>query len=129
MYIDALNEFCKAYALSGGDGRSDIIDLGTARDAYKSLWLVVKTNDADAAGGTSLNVKLETSDAEAFSSPKSLAESGTVLTAALKKSRNIFTVRIPVGCKRYLAVYFDVTGTFTAGSVHAFLTPDISTHI
>ena len=127
MILDKLNEFCSGYALSGGAGNSDVIDLGAAGDAYKALWLVAKMNDAAAAGGTNAAVKLQTSDTEAFTTAVDLpASSGTVVTAALTANKTLIKQRLPLGCKRYLRLNFAVTGTFTAGAVHGFLTPDIS---
>lgn len=126
MFLDKMNEFTEGYALSSGAGSSDVIDLGAAGDAYKSLFLVAKTTGADAAGGTKVVIKLQTSDTEAFTAPTDLCISGDILLAALVKNKVLMKQRLPFGCKRYLRLNFTPTGTFTAGAVAGFLTPDVS---
>lgn len=112
------------YALSGGTGYSDVVDAGDAGDAYEALLLVVRGTDAG-AGGTKVIVSLETSDTEAFTSAKTLYQSAEIALAALTADTEQARLRLPLGCKRYLRMKYTATGTFTAGKVEAYLTPDI----
>lgn len=112
------------YALSGGTGYSDVLDLGNAGDAYDALWLVILGTIAG-AGGTKIVASLETSDTEAFTTATTLFQTPEILLAALTAATEQARVRLPLGCKQYLRMKYTATGTFTAGKVETYLTPDI----
>lgn len=114
-----------AYDLSGGTGVSDVIETGFKGDAYVGLWLVVRGIEAG-AGGTSVVVKLQTASDEAFSSPVDLFTSGAIELAALTEDTEHVKVRIPLGCDKYLRLKYEVTGSFTGGTMEGYLTPDVN---
>lgn len=114
-----------AYDLSGGTGASDVIETGFKGDAYVGLWLVVRGIEAG-AGGTSVVVKLQTASDEAFSSPVDLFTSGAIELAALTEDTEHVKVRMPLGCDKYLRLKYEVTGTFTGGTMEGYLTPDVN---
>ena len=87
------------------------------------LELVVQVNTAF-AGGTSVQVSLETHTASDFSAARTvLAQTAAVPLASLTAGAVLFRGRIPKGLKQYVAVVLTGVGTFTAGKVDAFLTP------
>ena len=114
-----------AYELSGGTGASDVIETGFKGDAYVGLWLVVRGIEA-AAGGTSVVVKLQTASDESFTSPVDLFTSGSIALAALTSDTEHVKVRMPLGCDKYLRLKYEVTGTFTDGTIEGYLTPDVT---
>lgn len=114
-----------AYELSGGTGASDVIETGFKGDAYVGLWLVVRGIEA-AAGGTSVVVKLQTASDESFTSPVDLFTSGSIALAALTSDTEHVKVRMPLGCNKYLRLKYEVTGTFTDGTIEGYLTPDVN---
>ena len=75
------------------------------------------------AGGTDVQAVLQTSD---DNSAWTTVQSGPVVaTANLKAGRVLAAHRQPIGLKRYIRAAFTSTGTFTAGSVTAFICQDI----
>lgn len=114
-----------AYDLSGGTGASDVIETGFKGDAYVGLWLVVRGIEAG-AGGTSVVVKLQTASDEAFASPADLFTSGAIALADLTEDTEHVKVRMPLGCDKYLRLKYEVTGTFTGGTMEGYLTPDVN---
>ncbi len=114
-----------AYDLSGGTGASDVIETDFKGDAYVGLWLVVRGIEAG-AGGTSVVVKLQTASDEAFSSPVDLFTSGAIELAALTEDTEHVKVRMPLGCDKYLRLKYEVTGSFTGGTMEGYLTPDVN---
>ena len=114
-----------AYALSKGAGASDVIKTDVKGDAYIGLWLVIRSVEA-ASGGTKVVIRLQTAGDEAFTSPKDLFITPELAVAALAEYTEHVKVRLPLGCDRFLRLKFDTTGTFTAGSVEGYLTPDVN---
>ena len=114
-----------AYDLSDGTGAGDVIETGFKGDAYVGLWLVVRGIEAG-AGGTSVVVKLQTASDEAFSSPADLFTSGPIALADLTEDTEHVKVRMPLGCDKYLRLKYEVTGTFTGGTMEGYLTPDLN---
>ena len=114
-----------AYDLSDGTGAGDVIETGFKGDAYVGLWLVVRGIEAG-AGGTSVVVKLQTASDEAFSSPVDLFTSGAIELAALTEDTEHVKVRMPLGCDKYLRLKYEVTGSFTGGTMEGYLTPDVN---
>ena len=78
------------------------------------------------AGGTSVVVKLQTASDEAFSSPVDLFTSGAIELAALTEDTEHVKVRMPLGCDKYLRLKYEVTGSFTGGTMEGYLTPDVN---
>ncbi len=115
--------FCEGTALASGDAGTDIIDLVKGGDAIGDELYFMGVCTVAGAGGTSVEISLQTDSASNFSSAVTLYTTGTILTAALTAGKKLFCVRVPRGAKRYLRAYIDVTGTYTAGKVDLFLTP------
>lgn len=133
MILDKFLEFSKDQALLGVDAAStNIADLGAAGDAIPELYLIVKvTNTADFASGTSIKFDLQSDSADSFDSGAASAVeetllTKTVLTAGLTANTEIFKTRVPLGqAKRYMRMYYDVTGTFDAGAIDAYLVMNV----
>jgi hypothetical protein len=109
---------------------TNVIDLGTARDIGEGedLYMVFTVVTAfDTL--TSLNMAVVTDTTDAMSSPTTIASTGAVLLANLTAGKQ-YVVRIPPQIaslgERYMAAYYDVTGTApTTGSILAQIVKDI----
>jgi len=127
MILDKNLIFCENSALSAGDAASDVIDLGAAGDTLEKELVLVGVMTEAAVGGTSVVFRLETSTAVDFSTKKVLHVSDVIPQANLTKGTKFIDMKMPRGLNRYLRIYCDVTGVFTAGKYSAFLTP--GTHV
>ncbi|MDR1306021.1 MAG: hypothetical protein LBK74_00415 [Treponema sp.] len=114
MY-DALNSFGSA-TLASDTAFPDTIDLGDAD--ISRMTVDIKCPAADAAGGTSIAVSVAGSNDSAFATTETIG-SRTLTLAAVNKS----DARIAINPNRYryVKVTFTKTGTFTAGTVQAFI--------
>lgn len=118
-------------SLTDGGKIGEIIDLGS-QERYVQPFCVVKMNKT-AAGGTSLGLKLQTSDTlinegqdtEALDSPADLFTVDPVAVADLDAEKELAIFRIPFGAKRYIGFSAQISGTFTAGNVDIFFTNDV----
>ncbi len=140
MWIDKRSEFADAVEITLGAGTNalgDTVDLGTARDigAGKSLYLIIQVTTA-LAGGTACQFILA-SDAQdpitADGNETRHFTSDLFLDAELTAG---FTMSVPLpsgdtkqgedtaGYERFLGIVTIATGTHTAGSINAFLSPD-----
>lgn len=120
---DAKNIF-PAYSLANGSGASDVIKTDVKGDAYIGLWLVIRSIAAG-AGGTKVVVRLQTASDAAFTSPKDIFITPEILLANLTAYKELAKARLPLGCDKFLRLYFTTTGTFTAGTIEGYLTPDV----
>jgi len=80
---------------------------------------------------TSIVLQLQVDDNAAFSSPKVVAQSATVLLADLKAGyRFKFLGEIPEGVdEQFMRLYYDITGTApTTGKIFAAITAGIQTN-
>jgi len=71
---------------------------------------------------TSINIKVQSDDNAAFSSAKTIGQSGEILLAALVAGYKFpFPAELPEGSdERYLRLYYDITGTAPdAGKIFA----------
>lgn len=133
MILDAFNTFDDANATIRGAATypsQNVIDLSVARDIGSGENLFVHLNVPVAfAGGTSVKAQLIVSDAENMGSPVVIAETPTILEAALTLGAE-FVFRIPPQLKslgkRYLAMQYVGVGTHTLGSISARIVLDIS---
>lgn len=134
MILDAQNTFDDANATIRGANTyasQNVIDLGpNARDIGSGENLFVHLNVPVAfAGGTSVKAQLIVSDAENMGSPTVIAETPTILEAALTLGAE-FVFRIPPQLKslgkRYMAMQYVGVGTHTLGSISARIVKDIS---
>ena len=97
------------------------IDTKVAGRAVDELWLVVNVNTTF-DGGTSLTIKLQTDDENTFTEATDLYTSAAIPKASLVAGYNCVKMRLPDGLNRYIRLYYDVEGAFTAGKLDAFLT-------
>ena len=121
MIIDRMLDFGQC-ALKNAGACANVVDTKAPGEALGTeLYLVIKTGEGAPAGGQSLVCKLQTSDTEDFSAAADLVTTPSVALANMAANTVLFRGRVPMGAKRYLRVYANATGTFTAGSVEAFL--------
>lgn len=131
--IDSTLVFSQNQAFTADAASTNIIDLGATgtppgfssalvRDIGKGggvpLEVLVTTTFT---GLTSLNVKVQIDDNEAFASPTTVAQSGEVPVASLVAGyRFPFPANLMEGVnERYVRLYYDVTGVGTAGALSA----------
>lgn len=104
---------------------SSILDLGSA-DAGKGNPVAVFCQVVeDYAGGNSVTVALETSDAEDMSGAATLVAAGPVATSALKAGYRFALGCLPANAKRYARLAFVVDGAVSAGRITAGLALDV----
>lgn len=128
MYIDKQLVMSSAQAITATAASTSVIDLGLGdigKSQDQAPWLFVRTiaafNTLD-----SLNIKLQTSVDEAFTSPIDLPIQATVLLAALTANTEQIKARLPIGCKRYIRMYYTVAGSNpSTGTIDAFLAEDV----
>lgn len=126
MYIDSQTQLSDDQALTaaGTVTSTNVYDTGAAADigvGYPVKFFATVTKDF--ADGTSIQAVLQTSaDNSAWSE---LARGPVVAVADLKAGKKLAAIDVPHGAKRYLRAAYVVTGTFTAGTVHASLALDV----
>lgn len=126
MLIDAFNIFDPEWtAVTTTAASTNIYNTGSTGDIGigEPMYLVVNTGTAF-AGGTSVTISLEADTTSSFSSPVAIFTSQAFLTAGLTANTNLLNNPIPPGCKQYLRVKYTVSGTYTAGTVTAYLSPE-----
>lgn len=130
MILDQLLLLCDNQAVTV-DAISNVIDRGSNAPVLANyspgfagdLFLVVQTGTAF-AGGTSLEIKLASdSTADLATSPTQHASTGAIPVAQLTANKVLAVLPVPPGdYERYVGLILDATGTFTAGTLKAFLT-------
>ena len=127
MWIDKLNRFSNLQALTATAASTDILDLGADRDVGNGepIELVIVVGTAlTSAGASTLVAALQTDSAEGFGTVETLIQTPAIPKASLVAGYEVLKVKLPLGIKRYLRVYYTVgTADFTAGTISAFLTP------
>jgi len=123
MILDKNLVFCENSPLSAGDSASDVVDLGAAGDILEMEPVLVVVMTEGAAGGTSALFRIETAGTSDFSAKTVLAQSDTIPMASLVRGKKALNVKLPRGLRRYVRIFCDVTGSFTAGKYSAFMTP------
>lgn len=122
MLLDKNTMFSDAQALRSTGAGTNTLDLSAAGNAVPGRLVLIAHADTAFAGATQVVVALQTSDKSDFSSGvvtlASVTLSGTELADTKK---NLFAVGVPAGLKRYLRVYYTVTGTVTAGAISCFV--------
>lgn len=125
MIFDLTNKFSSEQAVTATAASTNVVDLGvTSRDIgigeVIPVWVGV---DVDFAGLTSLQVSIQTDDAENFSSAVTVVQTGAVLLADLKAGYEFAIQSIPKNVLgRYVRVNYTVVGTGTAGTITAGIT-------
>ena len=78
--------------------------------------------DTAFAGATQVVVALQTCAQSNFSANVVTLASVTLSGTELANTQsNLFALGVPAGMKRYLRVYYTVTGTVTAGAISCFM--------
>lgn len=125
MIFDLTNKFSSEQAVTATAASTNVVDLGvTSRDIgigeVIPVWVGV---DVDFAGLTSLQVSVQTDDAENFASAVTVVQTGAVLLADLKAGYEFAIQSIPKNALgRYVRVNYTVVGTGTAGTITAGVT-------
>ena len=125
MLIDKTNIFSDKQALRETGASTNTLDLTAAGNAVQGAVFVVGHADTAFAGATQVVAAVQTAADSAFTSPVSLASFTLNATALADTKKPLFAAVLPVGLKRYVRVYYTVTGTVTAGAISCFLTDGI----
>ncbi len=123
MILDADLIFSEKQAVTATAASTKVLDLQEGGDAIGQELTVKAVVGTAFAGGTSLQFKLQTSGDN--STWTDLLMTGAVAVADLKSGAIPFDVRVPKGAKRYLRMQYVAVGTFTGGTVTAFLTKEL----
>ena len=127
MILDYQNTFCSGQAVTTDAASENTIDLGVGdigKSQDQAPWVCVRVAEAF-TNATSVAIQIQTDDNTSFSSAATLS-STTVLLAALTLNAEVLKMRLPIGCERYVRLYFDVTGTTPdAGKFSAYLAEDV----
>ena len=127
MKINSLEKFSDAQAGAGTDTTvvsTNVKDTGAGRDYGRGehMWVNVYTGAA-ASGGTSVQVILQTSDAENFGS--GVVEyplTGALPVASVTANKKLVQQALPRGLKRYIRLAYKNVGAVTAVTYTSFLT-------
>ena len=122
MLLDKSNMFSDAQALRATGASTNTVDLTAAGNAVPGSLVVMAHVDTAFAGATQIKVALQTAANSSFSSLTELASFTLNATALANTSEPLFAALVPAGLKRYVRVYYTVTGTVTAGNISCFLT-------
>lgn len=122
MLYDLENQFSDNQAITADTSSTNIVELASGQlkeVAYGTpIPLRIQVTE-DFAGLTSLEIKVQTSSDEAFTSPIVLATTGAISVADLKAGYVAPINFIPKGNLGFMRLYYDVTGTGTAGKITA----------
>ncbi len=125
--FDILAEFSDAQPITDTDAQStDVLDIGENLEdlnfGQAELWLNIKIGTAFLAG-TSIVFTLYSHTAATSIQSGTALWTKTVTTGSLTAGAWITRQRLPLNAdeNRYLGVYYDVTGTMTAGTIDAWL--------
>lgn len=127
MIQDALNTFSGSQAVTAAAASTDVIDLIATRKiaAGRPLFIHVEcvTTMTDSGSDSSLAVRLEADDDEAFGSPTNIGTIGTfaaVATAGAELAKYVIPNTVT---ERYIRVYYTpANGNLSAGAFTAFVT-------
>ncbi len=121
MLLDQNLVFSDAQALRATGASTNVVDLMAAGDAAPGRLVVIAHADTAFAGATQVVVALQTASKADFSDAATLGSITLSGTQLADTEKNLFALGIPVGMKRYLRVYYTVTGTVTAGNITCFV--------
>ncbi len=122
MLLDQNTFFSDAQALRSTGASTNTLDLTAAGNAVPGRLVLIAHADTAFAGATQVVCALQTSDKSDFSSGVVTLASATLNATQLADTeKNLFALGIPVGMKRYVRMYYTVTGTVTAGAISCFV--------
>lgn len=122
MLLDKTAMFSDAQALRATGASTNTLDLTAAGNAVPGRLVVIAHADTAFTGATQVVCALQTSDQSDFSSGVVTLASVTVTGTELADTdKNLFAVGVPAGVKRYLRMYYTVTGTVSAGAISCFV--------
>lgn len=141
MLLDGETQFSNRQALTATAASTNVIDLsptGTRPNTTTPLrrdiggWdndLLVQVTQ-DFAGGTSVQVQIQTDDNAAFSSPTVVGQTAAIPVADLKAGYRFALGDFPVGtAERFVRLNYVVVGTMTAGTITAAVTAGVSRYV
>ena len=118
MLLDQNTLFSDAQAVRSTTASTNTLDLTAAGNTVPGRLIVWAHADTAFTGATQMVAALQTSDQADFSTGVvSLASVTLSATQLADTGKNLFAVALPTGLKRYLRMYYTVTGTITAGAV------------
>lgn len=120
MLIDATLMLSDKQAITTSAASENIIDQATAGNACAHA-MVVAHADEDFAGAEEISISLQTSEQADFGVYEQLA-SVSCQAQNLKAGKTLLKMALPLGVKRYIRGYYQVTGTATAGKLSLFVT-------
>lgn len=123
MLYDKENLFSENQAITADAASTNVVCLaqGTLKEAAFGTPIPLRIQVTETfATLTSLEIKVQTDDNEAFSSPTTLATTGAIAAADLVEGFVAPINFIPKGNEGYMRLYYDVTGSnATAGKITA----------
>lgn len=141
MLLDGETQFSNRQAITTTAVSTNIIDLGATGTRANNTspltrdiggWvedLLIQVTQ-DFAGGTSVQVQMQTDDNVAFASPTVVAQTAAIPVASLKAGYRFPLSGFPVGTsERFVRLNYVVAGTMTAGSITAAVTAGVSRYV
>ena len=125
MILDLQNKFSSAQALTVTAASENVIDLGVPlRNVGNGEAVPINIYvDTALSGLTSLQVTVQTDDAEGFGSAVDVISTGAILAADLVAGYQFSIIHLPLKLVgRYIRLNYVVVGTAGAGSLSAGVT-------
>lgn len=123
--LDAFTQLSNAQAVTTTGASTNIIDLyselGDAMEPGAWLRVAIQTTFTIAGSDTTMQVQFQTGDDTNFGGGVTLAQSVAIAKATLVAGYEVLVVKIPKNTKRYIRVYYILTGTASAGNVDAHI--------
>ena len=128
MLFDKENLFSDNQAITADAASTNVINLakGKLKEVAFGTPIPIRiqaTQGFTVTGTVSLNIKVQTDDNEAFSSPTTLVETGAISSTDLVAGYVAPIKFVPKGNEKYMRLYYDVTissgGSITAGKIFA----------
>ena len=120
MLIDATLMLSDKQAVSASCASENIVDQAATGDSCTHAVVVAQATE-DFAGLSGLKIALQTSAQADFAVSEDLAVA-FFETEDLKSGKTLLKMALPLGAKRYIRGYYQVTGTATAGKLSLFIT-------
>lgn len=141
MLLDGETQFSNRQAITATVASTNTIDLGDT--GTRSTSGVKLTRDIggwvedllvqvtqDFAGGTSVQVQIQTDDNSAFSSATTVGQTAAIPVASLKAGYRFALSDFPVGTsERFVRLNYVVVGTPTAGTITAAVTTGVDRRV